>query len=203
MHGLFWLKSTSWRIQYYQVTQATENSDFDNMLTSMGTRGDVMLLKKVYSSGIVLPVLLGLLLSPMALAQHSHGILTPGVTFPQDDSVLIDPPQMITMSFRVDVSLLKLALYTAEEKWINIGFQFIPDNFTHSYVYPIPGELPASEYYIAKWSVTDENRRLLNGEFKFAFGPGAISPSETIDSRVSDLVENLPTTGSYRQTPSN
>lgn len=163
------------------------------------TREGVMLLKRVHLPGILLPVILGLLLSPMAAAQHSHGILTPGVTFPQDDSVLIDPPQMVTMSFRVDVSLLKLALYTAEEKWINIGFQFVPDSFTHSFVFPIPGELPASEYYIAKWSVTDQNRRLLNGEFKFAFGPGAIPPSETIDSRVSDLKENLPSTGSYRQ----
>lgn len=160
-----------------------------------------MLLKKVHFTAMLLPMILGLLLSSVAIAQHSHGILTPGVTFPQDDSVLIDPPQMITMSFRVDVSLLKLALYTADEKWINIGFQFIPDSFTHSFVFPIPGELPPSEYYIAKWAVTDENRRLLNGEFKFSFGPGAIPPSETIDSRVSDLEENLPSTGSYRQVP--
>ncbi|NQV69178.1 MAG: hypothetical protein HQ498_04030 [Pseudohongiella sp.] len=159
-------------------------------------------MKRLHLSGNVLAVVLGLLISSMALAQHSHGILTPGVTFPKDDSVLIDPPQLITMSFRVDVSLLKLALYTAEEKWINIGFQFIPDSFTHSFVYPIPGELPASEYYIAKWSVTDEDRRLLNGEFRFSFGPGAIPPSETIASRVSDLEENLPSTGSYRQTTS-
>lgn len=158
-----------------------------------------MLSKKVFLTGIILPAVLGLLLSSTAVAQHTHGILTPGVTFPQDDSVLIDPPQMVTMSFRVDVSLLKLALYTAEEKWISIGFQFIPDSFTHSFVFPIPGELPPSEYYIAKWSVTDEDRRLLNGEFKFAFGPGAIPPSETIDSRVSNLKENLPSTGSYRQ----
>ncbi|PCJ24750.1 MAG: hypothetical protein COA96_08755 [SAR86 cluster bacterium] len=147
---------------------------------------------------ITASLILGFLISSAALAQHSHGILTPGVTFPKDDSVLIDPPQLITMSFRVDVSLLKLALYTAGEKWINIGFQFNPDNITHSFVYPIPGELPASEYYIARWAVADENRRLMNGEFKFSFGPGAIPPSETIDSRVSDLVENLPSTGAYR-----
>ena len=63
-----------------------------------------------------------LLISPILSAQHSHGILTPGVTFPQDDSVLIDPPQMVTMSFRVDVRLLKLALYTAEEEWIDTTF---------------------------------------------------------------------------------
>ena len=145
-------------------------------------------------------MLLGLLISPVATAQHSHGILTPGVTFPQEDSVLIDSPQMITMSFRVDVSLLKLALYTADDKWINIGFQFVPDSFTHSFVFPIPEALPPSEYYTARWSVTDEDRRLLNGEFRFAFGPGAIPPSETIDIRInsSDRVENLPSTGSYR-----
>ena len=140
-----------------------------------------------------------LMFSPSpSMAQHTHGILTPGVTFPPDDSVLNESPRMITMSFRVDVSLLKLALYTAEEKWINIGFQYTPDNYTHSYVFPIPDELPASEFYIARWSVTDERRRLLNGEFLFAFGDDAIPPSETIESRVSDLEEVLPSTGSYR-----
>lgn len=136
---------------------------------------------------------------PAALfAQHTHGILTPGVTFPQEDSVLADPPQMITMSFRVDVRLLKLALYTADDEWININFQYDPSRLNHNFVLPIPGELPKSEYYTARWSVTDDRRGLVNGEFKFAFGPGAIPPSETIASRVSDLVEVLPSTGSYR-----
>jgi|TARA_B100000809_G_scaffold260142_1_gene306497 hypothetical protein len=148
----------------------------------------------VTTSGLVLTVLL----SMNAYSQHSHGILTPGVTFPQDDAVLTDPPQMITMSFRVDVQLLKLALYTAEEEWINIGFQYDPSRLSHSFVYLIPFELPASDYYIARWAVTDERRRLINGEFKFAFGAGALPPSEIIAGRVSDLEELLPETGSYR-----
>jgi hypothetical protein len=131
-------------------------------------------------------------------AQHSHGILTPGVTFPQDDSVLTDPPRMVTMSFRVDVRLLKLALYTANDEWIDIGFAYDPSRMNNNFVLPIPGELPPSEYYIARWSVTDDIRGLVNGEFKFAFGPGAIPPSETIESQVSDRIEVLPSTGSYR-----
>ena len=94
-------------------------------------------------------LVLTMLLSASAHAQHSHGILTPGVTFPQDDAVLIDPPQMITMSFRVDVRLLKLALYTAEEKWIKIRFQYDPSLHGHSFVYLIPFELPASDFYFA------------------------------------------------------
>ncbi len=134
----------------------------------------------------------------LSLAQHSHGILTPGVTFPQDDSVLIDPPKMVTMSFRVDVRLLKLALYTADEQWIDIGFQYDPSRMNNNFVLPIPFELPASEYYIARWSVTDDVRGLVNGEFKFAFGPGAIPPSEAIETRVSEREEVLPSTGSYR-----
>lgn len=142
--------------------------------------------------------LLGLVAANAAVAQHSHGILTPGVTFPQDDAVLTEPPQMITMSFRVDVRLLKLALYTAEDEWININFQYDPSRLNHNFVLPIPGELPKSEYYTARWSVTDDRRGLVNGEFKFSFGPGAIPPSETIASRVSDRVEVLPETGSYR-----
>ncbi len=140
----------------------------------------------------------GLFSSPISLAQHTHGILTPGVTFPQDDSVLAEPPQLITMSFRVNVRLLKLALYTAEDEWIGINFQYDPSRLSHSFVLPIPDELPKSEYYVARWSVTDDRSRLVNGEFKFAFGPGAIPPSETIASRVTDLEENLPSTGAYR-----
>lgn len=135
----------------------------------------------------------------LALAQHSHGVLTPGVTFPPDDSILSDPPRMITMSFRVDVRLLKLALYTADEQWININFIYDPERVGQSFVYPIPFELPPADYYIARWSVTDDQRqRLLSGEFKFAFGNGAIPPSEFIDSLVSELEEVLPATGSYR-----
>ena len=91
-----------------------------------------------------------LLVAPIiAQAQHSHGILTPGVTFPQDDAVLIDPPKMVTMSFRVDVRLLKLALYTAEEEWINIGFKYDPSRKNNSFVLPIPFELPSSDYYLS------------------------------------------------------
>lgn len=149
-------------------------------------------------SQLAIAALLAVFFCNSSFAQHSHGILTPGVTFPQDDSVLTEPPQMITMSFRVDVRLLKLALYTADDEWININFQYDPSRMNHNFVLPIPGELPKSEYYTARWSVTDDRRGLVNGEFKFAFGPGAIPPSETIASYVSDQVEVLPSTGSYR-----
>lgn len=137
------------------------------------------------------------LLSTQVHAQHTHGVLTPGVTFPQEDAVLRDPPRMITMSFRVDVTLLKLALYTAEGDWIDIGYRYDPEQISHSFVHPISSILPASDYYVARWSVTD-GQRLLNGEFKFSFGPGAIAPSEVIAAKTSDRQEYLPSTGSYR-----
>ena len=149
-------------------------------------------------SVLLFGALFGLLASSTSLAQHGHGVLTPGVTFPPDDSVLTEPPQMITMSFRVDVRLLKLALYTADGKWISINFEYDPSRLSHSFVLPIPGELPESEYYTARWSVTDDRRGLVSGEFNFAFGSGAIPPSETIEALVSDKVESLPSTGSYR-----
>ena len=134
-----------------------------------------------------------------AAAQHSHGVLSPGVTFPPDDSVLADPPRIITMSFRVDVRLLKLALYTAAGEWIDIGFVYDPGRIGQSFVYPIGFELPAADYYIARWSVTDDRRaRLLNGEFKFAFGDDAIPPSEFIGNQASGGEEVLPETGAYR-----
>ena len=154
-------------------------------------------MRALHNSSITV-LLLSLLWAHAAGAQHSHGILTPGVTFPKDDSVLRDAPQMITMSFRVDVVLLKLALYSANDGWINIGFQYDPNRMSHSFVYPLPEALPPSEYYVARWSVTDDNKRLVNGEFKFSFGPGAIPPSEVIASRVSNMIEVLPATGSYR-----
>ncbi len=135
------------------------------------------------------------------LGQHAHGVLTPGVTFPQDDAVLNDAPRMITMSFRVDVRLLKLALFTDEGEWINLGFQYDPSRLNDSFVLPIPVELPPANYYVARWSVTDDRRRLLNGEFKFSFGPDAIPPSEFIASQVSEKIEVLPSTGSYRVNP--
>ena len=150
------------------------------------------------AAGILLSCLL-VMATPMALAQHSHGVLTPGVTFPKDDSVLTDPPRMITMSFRVDVRLLKLALYSAEGQWINIGFTYDPRRMDNSFVLPIPEDLPPSAYYIAQWSVTNDRRGLVNGEFRFAFGPGAIPPSETIKLESEGKVEVLPETGSYRQ----
>ena len=134
-----------------------------------------------------------------ATAQHSHGILTPGVTFPQDDAVLMAPPHAITMSFRVPVRLLKLALYTAEGEWIDIGFRYEPDRYAPSFVYPVTRQLPPSVYYVTQWSVADADGRLRSGEFRFAFGAGALPPSETIASRVSDLEEQLPDTGSYRR----
>ncbi len=147
-------------------------------------------------------IVFGLLLAVFAgglHAQHSHGALSPGVTFPPDDSVLSDPPRMITMSFRIDVRLLKLALYTSDEQWINIGFVYDPERIGQSFIYPIPFELPPADYYIARWSVTDDQRaRLLNGEFLFAFGNGAIPPSEFIETQVSELEEALPDTGAYR-----
>lgn len=134
-----------------------------------------------------------------AAAQHSHGVLSPGVTFPPDDSVLADPPRIITMSFRVDVRLLKLALYTAAGEWIDIGFVYDPGRIGQSFVYPIGFELPPADYYIARWSVTDDRRaRLLNGEFKFAFGDDAIPPSEFIGNQASGREEVLPETGAYR-----
>lgn len=156
------------------------------------------MLKTISKLTSVIAILVSLLVPVQALAQHSHGVLTPGVTFPQDDAVLRDAPRMITMSFRVDVKLLKLALYTADDQWINIGFVYEPERADRSFVYQIPNELPESDYYVARWSVTDGVRGLLNGEFKFAYGDGAIPPSETIEAALGDRVENLPSTGAYR-----
>ncbi len=117
-----------------------------------------------------------------ASAQHSHGVLTPSVTYPQDDAVLLEQPRMLTMSFRVDVRLLKLALYTDEGDWINMSFQYDPGQSEHNFVFPMPTDLPPAKYYTVEWSVVDDRQRFMQGNFNFAFGSDAIPPSETIAS---------------------
>jgi methionine-rich copper-binding protein CopC len=158
--------------------------------------------KSNQSGGLLLaPLIIALLVwSNFSAAQHTHGVLSPSVTFPQDDSVLTEEPKMITMSFRVDVKLLKLALYTDSGEWINIEFIYDPTRVNHNFVFPLPGEFPVADYYIARWSVVDERQRFLNGEFTFSFGPGAIPPSETIEASYRSIEEeNLPSTGAYAQ----
>ena len=138
------------------------------------------------NSGIRTLLIVVAFLPGLVCAQHSHGVLTPSVTFPQDDAVLKDQPRMLTMSFRVDVQLLKLALYTDTREWIDLDFQWDPSASNHNFVFPIPTELPPADYYVAEWSVVDENRRFMRGAFNFAFGPGAIPPSETIEASIDN-----------------
>ena len=151
-----------------------------------------------YFNIIIATFFFGLAYSLPSDAQHSHGVLSPSVTFPQDDAVLTEAPKMITMSFRVDVRLLKLTLYTDTGKSVDIGFGYDPGRVNHNFVLPIPNELPPATYYIARWSVVDERQRFLNGQFYFSFGPGAIPASESIEASYGNPEdENLPATGSY------
>ena len=140
---------------------------------------------------------LAILAGGTATAQHGHGSLSPSVTFPQDDAVLREPPRMLTMSYRVDVRLLKLALFTDAGDQIDIGFSYDPQRVNHNFVFPLP-ELPPAAYYVVEWSVVDERQRFLSGEFLFSFGPGAVPPSETIAATFKSVEqENLPATGAY------
>lgn len=140
------------------------------------------------------------LLPACAVAQHGHAVLSPSVTFPQDDAVLLEAPEMLTMSFRVDVHLLKLALFTDGGDPINLGFTYDPSRTNHNFVFRLP-ELPPAAFYVAEWSVVDTSRRFLTGAFRFAFGPGAIPPSETIAASYKDVSEErLPATGAYVRT---
>ncbi|MEX0617647.1 MAG: copper resistance protein CopC [Pseudohongiellaceae bacterium] len=144
-------------------------------------------------------LLLSVTTAQTVLAQHTHGVLTPGVTFPPDDSVLREPPAMITMSFRVEVRLLKLALQSSEGETVDIGFTYDPVRVADSFVVPVPVELPPSAYYTARWSVLDDRQRLVSGEFNFSFGPDAIPPSETIESGYRPITEErIPGSGAYQ-----
>ncbi|MEZ5490427.1 MAG: copper resistance protein CopC [Gammaproteobacteria bacterium] len=142
-------------------------------------------LRVISKSGMRILLLLAASLPGLVWAQHTHGVLTPSVTFPQDDAVLREQPRMLTISFRVDVQLLKLALYTNRGEWIDMGFQWDPGAKNHNFVFPIPTELPPADFYVTEWSVVDENRRFMRGAFNFSFGPGAVPPSEIIEASVT------------------
>lgn len=140
-------------------------------------------------------------LAPASLAQHGHAALSPSVTYPQNDAVLTSAPRNLTLSFRVNVRLLKLSLYTESGDYIDIGFVYDSQRTNNNFVLPVPVALPPARYYIASWSVVDGQQRFMNGEISFSFGPDARAPSEIIASEAGSIEEeNLPATGSYVRT---
>jgi len=116
-----------------------------------------------------------------ANAQHAHeaGLPLLGVTSPKDDSVLAMAPPVVVLSFRSNVRLLKLRLLSAGRRNIDIGFSYDPARVRNNIVWNLPA-LPKSSYYIVAWSVVDETDRLVEGEFRFAVGANALTPSEFI-----------------------
>lgn len=126
-------------------------------------------------------LLLSLCGAAPASAQHAHeaGLPFLGLTSPKDDSVLATQPPVVVISFRSNVRLLKLRLLSAARRNIDIGFHYDPARVRNNFVWSLP-PLTKSSYYIVAWSVVDETDRLVEGEFRFAVGVDALSPSEFI-----------------------
>jgi methionine-rich copper-binding protein CopC len=131
---------------------------------------------------IVSTLLIASLASVIGSAQHAHEAGPPllGLTSPKDDSVLAKVPPVIVLSFRSNVRLLKLRLLSAGRQHIDIGFFYDPERIDNNFVWKLP-TLPGSSYYIVAWAVVDEGNQLVEGEFNFAVGDVAISPSEFIE----------------------
>jgi methionine-rich copper-binding protein CopC len=144
-------------------------------------------------------LIVGIALCSVVNAQHSHGGGMPmAETYPADDSVLAEAPKMITLGFPEEMRMLKLVVYNADGKWVDIGLPYTPDLINHNFSFPIATQLPAAAYYLAKWSVVGSNDQLVSGQFKFAFGASAIPPSVTTESNRVLREEVLPSTGFRR-----
>jgi len=113
-------------------------------------------------------------------AQHSlHGPRYSGDlevdTLPADDTVAATAPAVVTLRFNAYARLVKLALRSAENELVNIGFRYTPVP-NRVFIQELP-ELPASTYYAVEWAAIDENNEILYGTFHFSFGPDARKPS--------------------------
>lgn len=128
----------------------------------------------------VLVIVLLVLASSPALAQHSlHGPRYSGDlevdTLPPDDSVTATAPSVVTLRFNAYARLVKLALRSAEDQLVNIGFRYTPVP-NRVFIQELP-PLPESAYYAVEWAAIDENNEILYGTFHFSFGPEARKPS--------------------------
>ena len=123
-----------------------------------------------------------LLISPLALAQHSmHNMQDSGniklVSVPGDDEVFVASPESILLHFDTEVLLVKLVLREPSQgkEPINIGFRFSPERGVH-FLQPLP-ELAKADYYLVEWAAFDANNTLVKGSFHFSFGADARPPS--------------------------
>ena len=106
---------------------------------------------------------------------HSTKLLNKTESHPHHDAVLKKAPESISLSFPVQVRLVKLVLRDENHRWIDIDFRYspVPDSV---FEWQLP-ELADSAYYTADWAILDHGKDLVRGSFSFAFGPKAQAPS--------------------------
>ncbi len=132
---------------------------------------------------LVAAMLLTLVAAGPAQAQHSlHGPRYSGDlevdTLPPDDTVAATAPAVVTLRFNAYARLVKLAVRSADDQLVNIGFRYTPVP-NRVFIQELP-ELPDSAYYAVEWAAIDENNEILYGSFHFSFGPEARKPSEIL-----------------------
>lgn len=131
-------------------------------------------------------VMLVILFSESALAQHSHGrrntIDFEHETVPAHDEILAKAPEHLILRFSEYVRLVKLTLKAEDLKMVGVDFQFT-NAANRVFIQEIP-ELKKAAYYTAEWAALNTDNVMIYGYFCFSFGPGAVTPTTIINSRV-------------------
>ncbi len=127
-------------------------------------------------------LLLALLGSELAQAQHSHGrrntVELSYESMPVHDAVLGTAPENLILRFGEYVRLVKLTLKAEDRDVVDLGFQYRPDA-SRVFIQDVPALAPAT-YYTAEWAAINMDNVMVSGFFCFSFGPGAVVPTSVI-----------------------
>lgn len=121
------------------------------------------------------------------MAQHSHGGRRNTVDFehetvPAHDEILKRAPEHLILRFSEYVRLVKLTLKAEDLEPINVDFKFTP-LANRVFIQEVP-KLAKADYYTAEWAALNADNIMIYGYFCFSFGPGAVTPTTIINSRV-------------------
>lgn len=109
------------------------------------------------------------------LTAHGTEILNKTETSPLNDSVLATAPDQLSLSFPIQVRLVKLVLRNQARDWVDINFRYNPRP-NDQYALMLPA-LPEADYYTADWAILGAEDELIRGSFSFTFGANKEPPS--------------------------
>jgi len=171
-------------LDQYPINQVTQHMSTDPQIQRYHRSAGAAPQTTVWRLIAMVAALVLLLVAAIPVqAQHSvHGPRYSGDlevdTLPPDDTVANTAPAVVTLRFNAYARLVKLALRSAEDELVNIGFRYSPVP-NRVFIQELP-ELPASAFYAVEWAAIDENNEILYGSFHFSFGPEARKPSDIL-----------------------